>query len=105
MTRRAQTNQDYIEFLNAKQSKLLAAVERTQKLRSGAPDEILRKVLQDVTVLGGKISKVENELLEKSEEMRKVTAEIREAEVDGLRFFGDCSCHCAQRSGVWSPKR
>ena len=37
LTRRAQTNQDYIEFLNAKQSKLLAAVGANAKTEERSP--------------------------------------------------------------------
>ena len=68
--------------MNAKQSRLLAAMERKQTLRSGASDEILRKVLQDVLVLDGKISEVEEKLLDASEEMRTLSVERRKMEVE-----------------------
>ena len=42
---------------------------------SGAPEEIRRKVLQDVLVLEDKISVVKIELLETSEEMRMLVVE------------------------------
>ena len=77
--------QEAIEYMNAKQSRLLAAMERKQTLRSGASDEILRKVLQDVLVLDGKISEVEEKLLDASEEMRTLRVERRKMEVEERR--------------------
>ena len=77
--------QEAIEYMNAKQSMLLAAMERKQKLRSGASDEILRKVLQDVLVLDGKISEVEEKLLDASGEMRTLRVETRQMEVEERR--------------------
>ena len=77
--------QEAIEYMNAKQSRLLAAMERKQTLRSGASDEILRKVLHDVLVLDGKISEVEEKLLDASEEMRTLRVERRKMEVEERR--------------------
>ena len=54
-------------------------------MRSGASDEILRKVLQDVLVLDGKISEVEENLLDASEEMRTLRVERRKMEVEERR--------------------
>ena len=47
--------QEAIEFSNAKQSTLSAAMGRKQKLRIGAPQEIQRRVLQDVMVCDDEI--------------------------------------------------
>ena len=58
--------QEAIEYMNAKQSRLLATVERKQQLRSGASDEIPRKFLKGVLVLEETISEVDNELHEAS---------------------------------------
>ena len=77
--------QEAIENMNAKQSRLLAAMERKQTLRSGASDEILRKVLQDVLVLDGKISEVEEKLLDASEEMRTLRVETGKMEEEERR--------------------
>ena len=69
--------QEAIEFMNAKQSRLLATIERKRKLMIGATKEIRRKVRQDVLVLEGKITEVEIELLQASEEMRKFARKRR----------------------------
>ena len=42
--------QKTVEFLNAKQSKLMAQMARKQKLRSGAPDKIQMSIFQEVTI-------------------------------------------------------
>ena len=63
----------------------METVERMQKLMSGAPEEIWKRVLQVVMVLENDISEVENELREASEEMRRLTVERRQAEAEGLR--------------------
>ena len=47
-----------IEFMNAKQSKQWATMDRKQKLMSEAPEENRRKVIQDVLVLEDRISAV-----------------------------------------------
>ena len=57
-----------IAHMKTKQSRLLATVEQKQHLMSGAPEEIRRKVIQNVLVLDDKISEVEIELLETSED-------------------------------------
>ena len=62
--------QDAIEYTNAKQSRLLATMERKHKLMNGVSDEIQRKFLKDVFVLEEKISEVENELHDASAEMK-----------------------------------
>ena len=53
----------------------MATVERKQKLMNGASDEIHTKFLQDVLVVEDKISELDNELHEASEEMRRLTVE------------------------------
>ena len=77
--------QEAIEPLSATQSKLLATIERKQKLMTEASDEIQRKVLQDVLALEDKFSAVETELHEASAEMRRLTVERKRAGVVGLR--------------------
>ena len=74
-----------IEFMSATQSRQVATVERKQKLRSGAPEEIPRKVLQDVLVKEDRISAVETELLETGEQMRELTVEKRKTKAEGWR--------------------
>ena len=74
--------QDIIGYTNAKLSRLLAAMERMQKLRSEAPEEIQMSVLQDVMVLHYKISEVEEKQLQASEEMRTLRAKRRKVEVE-----------------------
>ena len=70
--------QEAIEFLNSKPSNLLAAVERQQKLRSGSLEESQRRVHRtSCMVSDGKISEVGNELIEASEEIRKLTVDRR----------------------------
>ena len=54
--------QEAIEFMNAKQKRLLATLVRLQKLMSGAAEEIQRRVLQDVMVLEDKVSEVEHQV-------------------------------------------
>ena len=63
--------QEAIEHMKEKRSGLLETVEREQKLMSGAREEIRKRVFQDVLVLEDKITEVENELHEASEEMRR----------------------------------
>ena len=60
----------------------------------GASDEIQRKYLQNVCVLEEKISEVENELHEASEEGRNFTVERRKAEADGLRASDTSDGQC-----------
>ena len=55
--------------MNKKQKGLLATVERKQKLLSGAPEDLRRKLFQDVVVLDGRISVEEAKPFEKREEM------------------------------------
>ena len=70
--------QEAIEFLNSKPSKLLAAVERQQQLRSGSPEESQKRVHRtSCMVSDGKIPEVGNELIEASEEIRKLTVDRR----------------------------
>ena len=57
-----------VEFLNAKQSKLLAQMERMQNLRIGVPEEIQVSFFQDVMILNRKISGAETGLIEAGEE-------------------------------------
>ena len=63
-------------------------------MNSGALGETQRRVLQDVMVLKDKISEVENELLEASEEMRK---EVGSGRAEG---FGHCPKHFRWKGGV-----
>ena len=67
------------------QSKLLAARKRKQQLMSGPPEETQRIVHQTIMVLDGEISEVGDDILEASEELKKLTVERRKAEVEGLR--------------------
>ena len=53
--------QEATEFPKAKQSKLLAAMERKQQLRSLSPGRNSEESLQDVLVLEDKFSEVEVE--------------------------------------------
>ena len=77
-------HKDIIKHMNAKQSRLLAAMERKQNLRIWS-EETQMSVLQDVMVLlDGKISELEEKLLEASEEMRTLRAE-RRVEVEEWR--------------------
>ena len=69
-----------VEYMKEKRRTLLATMERKQKLMSEAPEEIRKRVLQDVMVLEDKFSEVKNELYQASEEMRKLTAERWKAE-------------------------
>ena len=82
--------------MSAKQSKLLAAIERRAELLNK-----FRGKLQDVLVLDGEISEVENELLEAREELRKLTV-ARMAEVEGLRV-SDTARVVVDRCGVRKP--
>ena len=50
--------QEAIEYMNTKQSRPLATMERQQKLMNGASDATQRKFLQEALVLEEKISKV-----------------------------------------------
>ena len=97
ITRRCKSK--IIEYMNAKQSSLLAAMERKQTLRSGASDEILREVLHDVLVLDGKISEVEEKLIDASEEMRTLRVERRKMEVEERRVSDPAGV------SVWTPRR
>ena len=61
-----------------------------QKLMSGAPEEVRRKVYQDVLVLEGKVSVVEVDLLDTREEMRKLVVATRMTRPESLRTEGRC---------------
>ena len=74
-----------IELMNEKQNRLLATMERQEKLMSGYQEEIQRKVLQDVLVLKDKIFEVDNELHKAGEEMMRPTVGRWKAEAEGLR--------------------
>ena len=76
--------QHAIEYTNAKQSRLLATMERKQKIDERSSNELQRKFLKDVLVLEEKISEVENELHDASAEMRKLSVEKWKAEAEGL---------------------
>ena len=56
-----------------------------------------RESFQDVMVLEDKISEVENELYEASEETRKLTVERRKAEAEGVRVSDTVSFEIARR--------
>ena len=80
-----QKNQDRelleaIEYMHAKQNRFLATTERKRKLMNGAADEIQEKFLSGCLGLEEKISEVEYELHEPSEEMRTVAVKRRKAE-------------------------
>ena len=49
-----------IAYMSAKQNRLLATMERKQKLMNGASDEIQRRFPKEVLVSEEKISEVEN---------------------------------------------
>ena len=51
--------QEAIKYMKEKRSRLLETMERKQKLIVGAPEEIRKRVTQDVMVLEDKISRVE----------------------------------------------
>ena len=79
--------QEIIEYMNAKQSRLRATMERKQKLMSGGPEGIRRKLFQAVLVLEDRISAVETELLVASEEMRELKVEKeRRKRREGFRY-------------------
>ena len=63
--------QDIIEYMNVKQGRLLATMERKQKLMSGTWEEVWDKLPQGVLVLEDRISAEEAELLEISEEVKE----------------------------------
>ena len=75
--------QEAIEYMNAKQNRLLATMEHKQQLMNEASDEIQRKFLKEVWALEQKILESENVLHEASEEMRKLSVERRKAEAEG----------------------
>ena len=54
----------------------------SKKLRTGAPEEIQMSNLQDVVLFDGKISAVEEKLLEASAEIRTLRPERRKAEAE-----------------------
>ena len=91
--------------MNAKQSRLLATMERKHKLMNGASDEIQREFLKDVLVLEENIWEVEEEFQEAGEELRKLTVQRRKAEAEELRV-SDTHVHgCfGQSDSVRSPK-
>ena len=72
--------QEAVEYMNTKQHRLLATMERKQKLMSGASDVIQRKFFEEVLVLEEKISEVDNVLHEASEGTRELTVERRKVE-------------------------
>ena len=87
--------QKNIEFRNVKHNRLLATMKRKRKLMNEASDEIQEKLLQNIMVLEDKISEVENELSEASEEMWTRMVEKKEDESGGVMGFG----HCPSRFG------
>ena len=55
-------------------------------------------------VLDGKISEVDEMLLEASEDTRTPRVERRKVEVEKLTVWDTSSVRCRQRGGIWSPK-
>ena len=82
---RQETYCKVFEKMNAKQSRLLATMERKQKLMSGALEEVRDKLFQEVLVFEDRISAEEVELLETSEEMKDLMMGRRRTEAEEWR--------------------
>ena len=73
--KRAKQDEEYqelheaIEYMNERQGKLLSMMERKQKLKSAAPEDLWRKILQEM-VLDERISADGIDLLEKMQAMK-----------------------------------
>ena len=78
-------------------------MEGKQKLMNRVSDEIQRKLLKDVFVLEEKISEMEIELHEASAEMRKLTVERKQAEVE-VRASDTSSAGFGREDSVWNPR-
>ena len=87
--------QEAIKCMNEKRSRLLATTECKQKLMSVTAEEVRRKVLDDVVVVEDRISAVEMELLETSEE-RVFEKRNTNAEGGGFRTLPE---------SVWMERR
>ena len=77
--------QEAIEFMNSKQSRLLATLERKQKLMSGGHGKKSEESPPERPGLGRRVSEEEIELLETSEEMRELVVGKRKATAEGWR--------------------
>ena len=101
--------QEHIEYMNVKQSRLLATVERKQKMVSGALEEIRAKLSHEVLVLEDRISAEEEELFEKREAEGWNKSEVAGADVaceavsgarsseGGVRYLGELGVGVGQR--------
>ena len=80
---RARMESDYkelqviIEPMNMKQERLLATMERKQKLVSGAPEDLRKKVVKEIRILDDRISAEEAELFEERVEVEELLKEGR----------------------------
>ena len=76
--KRAKQDEEYqelheaIEYMNERQGKLLAMMERKQKLKSAALEYLWRKILQEMMVLNERISADGIDLLEKMQAMKEL---------------------------------
>ena len=93
-----------VEFLNVKQNKLFAQMERMQYLRMGAQEEVQSSIFLDVMILDRKVSAVENELNEAGEEMKGLVVKSGKVELEGWKDFGYCEGRCRWCDGIRSPK-
>ena len=65
-------------------------MERKQKVRVGAPEEVQTSICQEVVILDRKISEVDIELHDATEDMRILAMERRQTELGGLRVSKLC---------------
>ena len=68
--------------MNERQGKLLAMMERKQKLMSGAPEDLRENIFQESRVLDERISAEEVDVLEKKQAMKELLKERSRTEVE-----------------------
>ena len=98
--------QDIIEYMTVKQSRLLATMQRQQKLMSGVAEEVWEKLLQGVLVLEDMNSAEEAELFKTSEENKEPMMDSWKTKAEELRDScnaGTC-VGCDAVSGARSSK-
>ena len=87
-----------IEYMNERQGKLLAMMERKKKLMSGAPEHLRGKIFQDIRVLDESISAQKVDLLEKTQAMKELLKERWNTEVKEWRDTVVAGCGVTRRA-------
>ena len=91
------------KYMNDRQGKFLAMVDRKRNLMSEAPEDLREKISQEISDLDEKISGEAKDLLEKKEDFGG-NVERRSAEVEGRERYSSCWEWCHSEGSSWVLK-